>query len=162
MTFYSVDNFKFHKPFIVDTPNGLCLGNHYIPEELIVFILSHIQPSELLQLTLVCKKWCNIIKSDSFWIYFHNKSHRNKAKPVPWYVHYSYFTTNNFHNLLINTTGERRFEHWKIRKNGGDRFTVESIPKGADPLPCDISDFNGRSGCFATSYHAGLKEQVKF
>lgn len=156
-----VDRFKFCRPFqIEDSFNGLCLGNHYIPEEIIVLILSYQEPKKLLHLSLVCKKWSNIIKSDSFWMYLYNKICFKKAKQLPWYVYYLYFTTNTFHNLLKNTSGERQFHYWKINYNGGDKFKVESIPEGADPLPYDIKDFNGRTSCFATSYGLSKKIQV--
>lgn len=160
MNFEPVDRFKFLHPFEVDSLNGFCLKKRYIPEELIFLIFSYIDPKKLLHLSLVCKKWYNIIRSDNFWMYLYSRHCHKKAKQLPWYVYYSYFTTNNFHNLLKNTSGERRFEHWKIIRNGGDKFAVQSIPVGADPLPCDITDFNGRTSCFATSYGLSKKIQV--
>lgn len=162
MSFYQIDSFQFHHPFQEKTSNGLYLNNHYIPEELIVLILSYLKPNQLLHLTLVCKRWCNIIKSDRFWMYLYNINNQKKAKHLPWYVYYSYFVTDNFHNLLKNTSGERRFEYWKIIHNYGDKFSIESIPVGSDPLPCDIRDFNQRTSCFVTSGVNNYKVQVKF
>lgn len=161
MNFEPVEYFKFRGSFEDESVNGLCLNNHYIPEELVFLILSYVEPNKLLHLSLVCKKWCNLIKSDHFWMYLYNRLCRKKAKHLPWYIYYSYFTTNNFHNLLRNTSGERRFDSWKIVSNQGDRFTIEGIPVGADPLPWDIADFNGRTSCFATSYGASKKIQVE-
>lgn len=156
----SEQHFKFHSAFEENSSNGLLLNTHYIPEEVIVDILSYLEPKPLLHLTLVCKKWCNIIKSDHFWFCFYNKRYPNKAKPLPWYVYYSYFTTNNFINLLQNTSGKRKYAHWKILNNDGDKFKVESIPLGSDPLPCDIKDFNRKKRCIATSYGRCRKIQV--
>lgn len=160
MNFVPIEHFKFHGVFEEQSLNGSYFNNHYIPEEVIVNILSYLEPNKLLYLSVVCKRWCNIIKSDHFWMFIYNKHNLQKAKQLPWYVYYSYFTTGNFVNLLKNTTGERQYEHWKILRNPRDKFVIESIPVGADPLPCDIKDFNGRTSCFATSYGSSYKIQV--
>lgn len=160
VNFIPVDNFKFHGVFEDESVNGLCLNNHYLPEEIICNILSHISPAKLLAPTLVCKRWCNIIKSDHFWMYLYQKSYSAKAKQLPWYVYYSFFTTKNFENLLKNTNGENKFEHWKIIKNFGDEFRIENPPEGVDALPSDVKDFNGQTSCFATSFYECNKEQV--
>lgn len=160
MDFPSVDDFKFHDMFEDDSPNGLYFNSHYLPQEILWEIFTYIPPADLLKLTLVCKKWCNIIKSDNFWMHLYKTFYPNKVKNLPWYVYYSFFTTNNFKNFLRNTNGELRFKHWIIHKELGDKFQIECPPAGADTLPLDVEDFNGKSCCFATSYFPCIKIQV--
>lgn len=160
MHYTTVDNFEFHGIFEHETLNGSNFCNHYLPEEIIFHILSYIPPNQVLNLTLVCKKWCNIIKSHHFWMYLYNE-HLDKAKLLPWYIYYSFFTTKNYSNLLKNTNGEERFKFWKIIKNFGDEFQIEDPPLGADPLPSNVKDFNGHTSCFATSFYECNKIQVR-
>lgn len=156
----SVNEFKFMSPFVDDSPNGLHFNNIYLPEEVICDILSYIPPQEILKLTLVCKKWCNIIKSQIFWMKIYNRHYPKKAKKLPWYVYYCYFTTDNFLNLLKNGNGQDRYNHWKIIKNYGNKFKIENVPCGSDPLPSGVPEFNGCTSCFATSYQSCNKIQV--
>lgn len=156
----SVEEFAFHGIFEEDSTNGFCFNNVYIPEEIILNIFSYVPSKDILQLTLVCKKWCNIIKSNSFWINKYNSYYHNKAKNLPWYVYYSYFTTNNYTNLIRNGNGQQQFEHWKIVKNYGDKFKIEDPPVGADPLPANVPEFNGHTSCFVTSFYECNKYQV--
>lgn len=158
--FIPVDKFEFHSAFDVDSPNGLCFNNRYLPEEICLNILSYVPPAKILNLTLVCKNWCNIIKSDHFWMHLYNRYYSNKAKQLPWYVYYSLFTTKNYENLLKNANGEQAFKHWVIIKNYGDEFQIENPPFGADPLPANVKDFNGNTSCFATSFYECNKIQV--
>lgn len=155
-----VDEFEFHSALEVDSPNGLCFNNCYLPEEIVLNILSYVPPANLLNLTLVCKNWCNIIKSDHFWMHLYNRYYSNKAKQLPWYVYYSFFTTKSYENLLRNRNGEDGFKHWLIMKNFGDEFRIEDPPSGADPLPADVKDFSGKTSCFATSFFECNKIQV--
>ncbi|KAJ8932896.1 hypothetical protein NQ314_014377 [Rhamnusium bicolor] len=157
--FTPVYQFKFLEPFDEDSTNGLCLNNVYLPEEIIENILSYVPPTNLLGLTLVCKRWCNIIKSENFWMSIYNRRHPDKAKKLPWYVFYSYFTTDNFHNILRNGNGQEQYKYWTIVKNYGDEFKIENPPIGSEPLPPDVPDFNGRTSCFATSYQDCSKIQ---
>lgn len=160
MNFTPVDQFTFLGAFEDDAVNGLCLNEHYLPEEIISNILSYIPPSKILNCSLVCRKWCNIIKSDHFWMNLYNRYYPNKAKQLPWYVYYSFFTTRNFHNLIKNGNGEEKFKYWKILKNFGDEFQIENPPAGADQLPSCVKEFNGKTSCFATSYYECNKIQV--
>nr|XP_023022304.1 F-box only protein 6-like [Leptinotarsa decemlineata] len=154
-----IAEFEFHGSFEVETLNGLYLNDIYIPEELILNILSYVPAKDMLALTLVCKKWCNIIKSESLWMDIYNRTHSRKAKNIPWYVYYCYFTTDNFSNLIKNGNGQEGFKHWKIIKNYGDEFKIENPPMGCDPLPSDVPEFYGQTGCFATSFHECFKIQ---
>ncbi|RZC35562.1 FBA and/or F-box-like domain containing protein [Asbolus verrucosus] len=149
----SVETFKFHDSFIEDTSNGLYFNNFYLPEEVVLIILSYIDPKEVLKASLVCKKWCNLIKSDPFWFAIYSRVHKKKPKKLPWYVYYCLFASNYFdQNLIKNGNGQDKYEHWRIVQNGGDGFAIEDSPIGADPLSLDIPEFNGRTSCFATSY----------
>lgn len=160
-SFTPVSDFKFHCAFEVESTNGLCLNNYYIPEEIIWNILCYVPPKQLLNSALVCKKWCNIIKSDHFWMILYSKHYLNKVKHFPWYVYYSFFTTKNYDNLLKNTHGQNGYKHWTLVKNFGDEFQIENPPIGADPLPANIQDFGGHTGCFATSFYECNKIQVR-
>uniref|UniRef100_V5GSZ5 F-box only protein n=1 Tax=Anoplophora glabripennis TaxID=217634 RepID=V5GSZ5_ANOGL len=157
--FVPVNKFQFMSPFEDDSTNGLYFNDIYLPEEIIANILSHVPPKDVLKLTRVCKKWCNIVKSENFWMHVYNR-HHSKAKKLPWYVYYCYFTTNNFENLLKNGNGQEQYKHWKIIKNFGDKFTIEDPPTGADPLPLGVPDFNGHTSCFATSFQDCNKIQI--
>ncbi|KAJ8970262.1 hypothetical protein NQ317_018125 [Molorchus minor] len=154
-----VEQFQFHEPFENDS-KGLYFNNIYVPEEIVENILSHITPKDLLGLTLVCKKWCNIIKSDNLWTRIYNKHFINKPKELPWYVFYCFFNTNNFVNMLRNGNGQENFEHWTILKNSGDQFTIENPPSGCYELPQNIADFNGCASCFVTSFKNCCKAQI--
>lgn len=155
-----VNEFSFMDPFDSHTTNGLLFDGIYIPQEVVSIILSFIPPSELLKLTLVCKMWCNLIKSDIVWMSIYERTHQVKAKNLPWYVYYCYFTTNNFKNLMRNGNGEKKFQYWYIVKNMGDGFKIEDPPAGSEPLPKGIEDFNGYTSCFSTSYYECIKYQV--
>lgn len=156
-----IANFEFLPPIDDDdTDNGLFLNGCYIPEEVLTIILSHVDPKHLLKLSQVCKKWCRIIKSHVLWSIMYERKNKRKAKKLPWYVYYCYFATEYFDkNLLKNGNGQWMFNHWKIIKNYGDEFKIEKEPNGADPLPLDVPDFNGRKSCFATSYYECNKLQ---
>lgn len=160
----SPDTFTFHPQFEEDSTNGLCFKNIYLPEEIVMTILTHLPPKEILQATLVCKKWCNIIKSDIFWFELYSRIYRSKPKKLPWYVYYAFFTTDYFNrNLIKNGNGEERFNHWNIVYNYGDEFKIENPPNGSDPLPEGVLEFNNHTSCFATSYYECNKfQQVSF
>ncbi|RZC35566.1 F-box only protein 6 [Asbolus verrucosus] len=148
-----VETFEFHNSFIEDTNNGLYFNNVYFPEEVLVMILGYVDPKEILKASLVCKKWCNIIKSDSFWFALYSRVYGEKPKKLPWYVYYCLFSSNYFdQNLIKNGNGQDKYEHWRIIRNGGDGFAIEDPPAGADPLPLDTPEFDGKTSCFATSY----------
>ncbi|XP_057671149.1 F-box only protein 6-like [Diorhabda carinulata] len=154
-----VDDFKFHDAFEEDSNNGLILNDHYIPEEILIKILSFVPPKELLTLALVCKKWCNIIKSEMLWIDIYKRENPHPTKWLPWYVYYVYCTTNAFKNMLQNGNGNDQYRHWKIMRNFGDQFVIEKEPQGSEPLPSNVPDFNGHKSCFATSYYECTKLQ---
>lgn len=154
------DNFPFHSVFVEDCGNGLCFDDHYLPEEIVLTILTYLPPKEILSATLVCKKWCNIIKSDAFWFELYSRKYKAKPKKLPWYVYYAYLATDYFDNNLIkNGNGQDGFKHWNIVLNYGDEFRIEDSPVGSYPLPDDVPEFNGKTSCFATSYYECNKYQ---
>ncbi|CAG9826280.1 unnamed protein product [Diabrotica balteata] len=104
-----VEEFKFHGPLEDDTSNGLFLNDFYFPEEIIMKVLTFLPPYQLLPLSLVCKKWCNIIKSTSIWMDVYNNQFPNRAKRLPWYVYYLYYSTNNFKNLIKTGNAKAEF-----------------------------------------------------
>ncbi|XP_064212417.1 F-box only protein 6 [Tribolium castaneum] len=158
--FEPVETFKFHPPFPEDSNNGLYLNDFYLPEEIVTIILNYIPPKQVLKASLVCKKWCNIIKSDSFWSDIYSRRYNKKPKKLPWYVYYCLLTSDYFDkNLIKNGNGQNQYQNWKIVMNYGDGFRIEDPPCGSDPLPPDVPDFNGKTSCFATSYYECNKFQ---
>lgn len=159
--FEPVESFTFHESFLIeDSHNGLYFNDVYMPEEIVSIILSYIPPKKILNTTLVCKKWCNIIKSDAFWSEIYSREYNRRPKKLPWYVYYSYITSDYFDkNLIKNGNGQNQFDHWKIVMNYGDGFRIEDPPQSSDPLPSDVPEFNGKTSCFATSYYECNKFQ---
>lgn len=144
-----------------NTVNGLYFNNKFVPEEILCLILSFADDRNILKYTTVCKKWHNVIKSYTFWCSKYKRKYGRKAKKLPWYLYYCLFVHNFFEsNLIRNGCGEEGFNHWNILKNYGDEFKIENTPNGADPLPLDVADFNGKTSCFATSYFECSKEQT--
>lgn len=144
-----------------ESDNGLFLSNIYIPEEVLLHILSYIEPRNLLKYSLVCKQWNSIIKSYSLWSSIYKRRYNRKPKKLPWYLYYCHLSTNYFDvNLLRNGNGEDGFNHWVIKEDGGDKFIVEDPPIGADPLNIDIPEFHNKTSCFATSYGNSVKIQT--
>lgn len=159
----SPENMEFHGQFTIedDSLNGAILSNILLPEEIILNIFSYLEPREILNCSLVCKYWCNLTKSNTLWQHIYNeREFPKKAKNLPWYVFYCYFTTDNFKNLIKNGNGQEKFKHWSITANGGDRIIIEDIPSGCDPLNLDIPEFNNCASCFTTSYHWCTKYQI--
>nr|CAH7745519.1 unnamed protein product [Callosobruchus chinensis] len=155
----SFSNFEFLQHFEIskeDPANGLCFQDTYIPEEMLLNILSWVPPDMLLHLSLVCKRWNNIVKSNRLWWDIHKrKKAKYKHKRLPWYVYFSYHTTNNFKNLIKNGNGQEHHKHWKVSRKKMFHYTkklhVENPPRGTDPLPSNVPDFNGHTSCFVTS-----------
>ncbi|KAF2900947.1 hypothetical protein ILUMI_05241 [Ignelater luminosus] len=146
---------------VEETDNGLCLNNVYIPEEIILHILAFVDPNELLKCSLVCRNWNKFIKSYTFWSTLYGRKYRDsKPKQLPWYLFYCLLSTNYFNNnLLKNGNGQEGFNHWNILFDGGNGFTIEDLPAGADPLPLDLPEFQNQTSCFATSYGTCRKSQ---
>lgn len=144
-----------------DSLNGLELNGIYIPEDIIINVLKYLEPKDILNCSLVCKRWCNFAKSSILWQHIYNiKEYPKKASCLPWYVYYCYFTTHYFKNLIKNGNGQNSFQHWCIEKNGGDQFKIEENPAGCEPLPVGIPEFQNQKSCFATSYDFCKKFQV--
>lgn len=151
---------QFHDLFPEDTENGLILNGTYFPHEIVIQILSHIHPKQILKCSLVCKKWCNIIKSHEYWFAIYSKHYADKPKLLPWYIYYGLFATEYFNkNLLKNNSGRNKFKNWK--HYGGEKsFVIEKIPQGSDMYPTDEPDFENVHGCFVTTYFPMSKLQL--
>lgn len=159
--FKTVEEFQFHEPLLDDNSNGLYFNNIYIPEEVVFKVLTFLSPKEALKYTLVCRKWCNIIKSDLYWRELMRLNSDEKPGDFPWYVYYCYLTTNNFKNLMQNGNGANQFKYWELMQNGGNGIVVECEPIGCDPLPKE-PEFETSKSCFATSFGYGTMQQVSF
>lgn len=101
--------------FPVDDDNGLVLSGHFLPEEVLMHMLSFVPAKNILQCSEVCKMWHNVSKSNLLWHVKYRREYRKKPKRVPWYVYYCLFTTDYFDkNLLVNTNGQQGMEHWTV------------------------------------------------
>lgn len=144
-----------------DGTNGYCLRGVYIPEDVLIILLSRVDPKQLLNCKLVCKTWNRIIKSRALW---HEVCLQSNVtwKCLPWYLYYAKFATDFFDtNLIKNGNGQEKFDHWVINPVfSGDGFVIENEPSGSCPLPEDVDDFRGHKSCFATSFGLCSKQQV--
>lgn len=98
--------FEFHGKLIQENPtNGLCFNGIFLPEEVVEVILSHVSVKHILHATLVCKTWCNIIKSSHFWSRIYKRQGGKTTRNLPWYIFYCHFATELLdRNLLKNCT----------------------------------------------------------
>lgn len=152
--------YEFHGPFREEGTNGLYFNSIYLPEEVVTVILSYINPNDMLRASLVCKRWCNIIKSTRFWVGIYERKHKRQPEKLPWYVFYCYISQNLLdHNLLKNGNGQDGYTFWEILQNGGNGFKIEQTPCGADLLPQGVPEFDGHTSCFATSFERCIKRQ---
>ncbi|KAJ8676940.1 hypothetical protein QAD02_012727 [Eretmocerus hayati] len=139
--------------------NGLIVGGRYIPEEMLIKILTMVDYKTLVQFHLVCKAWRILI--DSYvW--------RNKAKLIlgrslhlknetSWIVSYFVCTEKIFNrNLIKNNSGRYAFENWTLTENSG--WTVENPPAGTPPL--EVPESFGAQHCFVASRYLCAKEQI--
>lgn len=153
-------SYEFRGPFMEEGVNGLYFNSIYLPEEVVTLILSYINPKNILSASLVCKRWCNIVKSTRFWVGIYERNHGKQPEKLPWYVFYCYFSQKLLdHNLLKNGNGQEGYKYWETLHSGGNGFTIEQTPCGADPLPSDVPEFHGHTSCFATSYERCIKRQ---
>ncbi|KAF2899430.1 hypothetical protein ILUMI_06739 [Ignelater luminosus] len=137
--------------YVKNTKNGLYFNNVYIPEEIILYILAFLDPKELLKFSLVCHNWNKFIKSYTLWSTLYRRKYHDKPKQLPWYLLYCLLNTNYFNNnLLKNGNGEEEFAHWHILDGG--YCMIENPPRGTDPVPLHVPEFNKQTGCFATAY----------
>lgn len=102
-----------------------------LPDIVLEEIFLRLTSKELTQkLVLVCKKWHNIIENNSFWVQkcirdkrltekqielLNNKLLTNKVKKF-------YFSNILKRNLLKNSCGEQKFNHWYFFETGPTNF----------------------------------------
>lgn len=140
--------------------NGLYLKNIYIPEEIVLYILSFVDPRILLGYSLVCRKWNKLVKSYSLWATIYERKYKCKTKRLPWYLYCCFLSTSYFDtNLLTNGNGQDGMSNWQCKMWEGDRY-IEETPVGSDPLPENVPEFYNQRSCFVTSYFAGYKAQI--
>ncbi|XP_061174325.1 F-box only protein 6-like [Saccostrea echinata] len=146
------------------------MGTHHsvmdlseVPETVLLHILSFVNEKDLLlKCSLVCKNWKRLVDTQTLW---KTKCERegyysSKWLPLPPDDFKKYFFQNPYNrNLIKNPCALEKFDHWKIDKNGGDRFVVEDKPVGCHPLE-KFADFKGSYKCWVTSYGWCEKHQI--
>lgn len=134
-----------------------------LPVELQEHIFCFLDLKTLLNCRLTCKKFYEILSSDRVWrniltrqIGLENLAQCGITPKVHLNWQWSFLLAKHRSlgkNLLKSP---HLLKSWKIISSGGDGWTVESPPHGADPLPQEV----GVSSCFATSFHSCSKQQV--
>ncbi|XP_077284435.1 F-box only protein 6-like [Arctopsyche grandis] len=143
--------------------NGCVLSDTYLPDEVIIRILSFVDKKTLVKkCKFVCKKWHELIKRGVWKVKVERKYHKEFSKlklqkRLPWSVYYNIIWNNSYgKNFLKNNSGQLDMKHWKIVANGGDHWKNECPPIGVPETTVDA----GHKVCFATSYHRCEKKQV--
>lgn len=143
----------------------------YLPEEVLINILSFVDPHSLVfSCRLVCKYWKEIVEGSDLWRTKLFREHKNALKinnitsrgqlVHPWYMYYALCKYNAFgKNLLKNTCGKDKLTQWTILENGGDKWKIEDVPVGCDPVPQELQQ-EGFQSCFATSFMWCVKRQI--
>lgn len=140
--------------------NGLLFNEIFIPEEVLLHIISFITPQDLLKCSFVCHKWNQLIKSHALWAVIYKRRYNRRARKLPWYFYYSLLSENYFDtNLLKNGSGEEAFNYWTI-SSYGDGFTVEHLPLNAEPLPANVPELKDHSTCFVSAGGTCSKSQT--
>uniref|UniRef100_F1KZN4 F-box only protein 6 n=1 Tax=Ascaris suum TaxID=6253 RepID=F1KZN4_ASCSU len=104
---------------------------------------------------LVCRRWHNVLSAAGFWIDYMRR--RSRIIPPPALRSEQLLNMKKVclkqpfeRNLIGNPSGEKNFDGWTIRENGGNRIIIENPPLGcATKLDDDIAV------CFATSFGWG-------
>ncbi|KAK4883071.1 hypothetical protein RN001_006390 [Aquatica leii] len=133
--------------------NGYTLNNTQLPEEIILHILSQVEPKEILKYRLVCLNWNRLITSYSLWAIIYDRKYKRNCKKLPWYLFYCLFSTKFFDvNLLKNGNGQEGLKYWRYTDTlNNEFFEVEETPILADPLPAGVPDFCNEKSCFAAN-----------
>ncbi|XP_014231839.1 F-box only protein 6-like [Trichogramma pretiosum] len=134
--------------------------NRYIPDEIWIEILSHVDNRTLPRCRFVCKDWNSMIRG----FVWRKKAERAIGKALPaaeWTTYYLICAgLPMYKNLLKNHSGEsglRERGNWTILKNGGTGWDVESINKANGPKD---SSWSGEKHCFVTSFNECVMEQT--
>ncbi|KAM6216908.1 F-box only protein 6-like [Rhynchocyon petersi] len=130
-----------------------------LPEDTLLEVLTHVPARQLMRnCRLVCSLWRDLIDSVTLW---KRKSLLDGFiteawdKPVTdWKIFY--FLCSLRRNLLRNPCAEEDLRFWQIDSNGGDRWTVESLP---GEHGTNLPDPNVKK-YFVTSYEMCLKSQL--
>lgn len=118
----------------IENINGLILESYYIPEELLIQILSYIDYKQLILCHLVCKQWNNVIKKN-IW--------RKKAEKccgqvftidkIPWNSYYSICHKKPFNRNFLTS------KHLKVSNDSEDNFKIIEINAADNNPSIDIS-----------------------
>ncbi|XP_062587269.1 F-box only protein 6-like [Saccostrea cucullata] len=134
-----------------------------VPDTVLLHVLSFVNEKDLLlRCSLVCKTWKQLIDSQTLWKTKCERAgyYSSKWLPFPPDDFKKYFFQNPYkRNLIQNPRALDKFNHWKIVKNGGDRFVVENKPSGSHPLE-KFTDIKGPYKCWVTSYGMCEKHQT--
>uniref|UniRef100_A0A915BNK9 FBA domain-containing protein n=1 Tax=Parascaris univalens TaxID=6257 RepID=A0A915BNK9_PARUN len=103
---------------------------------------------------LVCRRWHNVLSAAGFWIDYMRRRSRTIPPPAlrsePLLNMKKVCLKQPFgRNLIDNPSGEKNFDGWTIRENGGNRIIIEN-----PPLSC-ASELDNIAVCFATSFGWG-------
>uniref|UniRef100_A0ABD2XI69 F-box domain-containing protein n=1 Tax=Trichogramma kaykai TaxID=54128 RepID=A0ABD2XI69_9HYME len=160
MVLIQVDVMKLAKKAKVDSSPPPASINRYIPDEVWIEILSHVDNRTLPRCRFVCKDWNSMIRG-SVW---RKKAERAIGKELPAAEWTTYYLICDglpmYKNLLKNHSGEsglRERGNWTILKNGGNGWDVESINRANKPKD---SSWSGEKHCFVTSFNECVMEQT--
>lgn len=112
------------KPEDVSPNNGYILDKTYVPEEVLVLILSYLDSKSLGKLRFVCRKWCEVIR-DQVWKMKAERQFAKRFKDIkkhrkwPSEVYQAICWKDPYgRNLLRNHSGRHNFKNWTIHLNG--------------------------------------------
>ncbi|KAK7915809.1 hypothetical protein WMY93_011570 [Mugilogobius chulae] len=123
-----------------------------VPLEIVEEIFYNLPYHEVIRhCRLVCKQWKEVADSESLW---RERCRRDGLLPLDvtpdnWRIYY--VLCKKRRNLLKNPRAQENLQYWKIIKNGGDRWSIET-PICPHPNP-EVHEN------FVTSYGMCLKSQ---
>lgn len=101
--------------------NGFIINSYFIPEEIVTYILSFVDPAPLVfHCRLVCKRWKQLIEEQHVWKHKMKKIERTSFSKLsqadriqlnlPWYLYFVIFYYDPFEkNLLRNNCGQSMY-----------------------------------------------------
>ncbi|CAM1326902.1 Uncharacterised protein g9352 [Pycnogonum litorale] len=145
--------------------NGYLLAGVMMSEECLISIFRQVQFIDLFDsCQFVCKEWRRIIIHDNqVWCdkmqMLGKRIHVPKTCPIPKHFHMKRYLNHIFKNvnLILNPSGMKKFEHWKVYDSSDTTWSVERPPIGCQPVPKKAGNDNS---CFVTSYIKGTKKQI--
>ncbi|VDM48311.1 unnamed protein product [Toxocara canis] len=135
----------------------IMINGEPIPPQILAEIFLRIDSSAVVGYIcpLVCRRWNDVLSATGFWIDYMKR--RSRIVPPPSLRSEPLLNMKKVclkqpfgRNLIINPSGEKKFEGWSIRENGGDRIKIEK-----PPLNCAASINEDIPMAFVTSYGWG-------